>query len=447
MADIQAFRGWRYDLAKVGSLADVVAPPYDVIDARMQTDLYDRNPHNVIRLILNRGDDLLGEQTVYDRAAQLLKRWRRDDVLIEENVGTIYVYHQTFEHEGKPITRRGFIGRVRLEPFGSGTIYPHEQTHSAAREDRFKLMQACRANLSPIFGVYPDPENIAQEALESAVQDRTPLTAVDDLGVRHEMWMVTDPDAIAAAANALGSAPMYIADGHHRYETSCAIRDQRREAEQIEGEHAVDYTMMMCISMDDPGMVVLPTHRLFRGVSSISSAGLIAKLGDAFDCENVGVGIERAESVWEVIAVEDRQSTLGFYCRQDDTWVLARLTDQGADDLAALAPEQSEEWRDLGVSILHKLVIQKLLGYAELPSPSYVHEIAEVVDGLSQGDSAGRDATGQVGSGQPFELACLVMPATLDHVKAISENGERMPAKSTYFYPKLLSGLVINSLE
>ena len=447
MADIQAFRGWRYDLAKSGALGDLVAPPYDVIDSDTQSQLYDRSPHNITRVILNRGDDLLGDQTIYDRAAQHLKRWQREGVLVEENVGTVYVYHQTFQHEGQSITRRGFIARTKLEPFGSGTIYPHEQTHSAAKEDRFKLMSACRANLSPIFGIYPDADNVAQEALESAIEDRTPLTVIDDNGVRHEMWMVTDATAIAAAANLLGSVPMYIADGHHRYETSCAIRDHRRQAESIDDDHPVDYTMMMCISMHDPGMVVLPTHRLLRQVKPITSDELISSFGDAFTCEVAGQGIPAAESVWEAIAVEDRQSTLGFYCRKDDTWVLARLSESGAGMLEEVASDQSEEWRDLGVSILHTLAIEKLLGYSDLPSPCYVHDVPEVTERLQHGDSAGRDATGQVGSGGAFELACMVMPATLDHVKAISENGERMPAKSTYFYPKLLSGLVINPLD
>jgi uncharacterized protein (DUF1015 family) len=448
MADIQAFRGWRYDLAKAGSLSDVVAPPYDVIDPGMQDALYERSPWNVTRIILNRGDDLLPDQTVYRRAAEHLKHWQRDGILSREGVGTIYVYHQTFEHEGQAITRRGFMARVKLEPFGTGTIYPHEQTHSAAKEDRYRLMMACQANLSPIFGIYPDRDNVAQESLENAIHDRTPLTAIDEQGVRHELWMVTDPDAIASAANVLGSAPMYIADGHHRYETSCRIRDELRGTAQPEDESAAaDYTLMTCISMDDPGMVVLPTHRLFRGVKPIASTELIQRLAPCFSCDSAGQGPEFATSVWEEIAVEDRQSTLGFYCREDDTWVIARLTDSGVESLKNLATNQSDEWRDLGVSILHKLVMEKLLGHSDLPSPKYVHSVSEVVEGLEQGDADGRDATGQEGSGDPFELACLVMPATLDHVKAISENGERMPAKSTYFYPKLLSGLVINSLD
>lgn len=176
MADIQAFRGLRYDLGKVGALSDVVAPPYDVIDTEFQTTLYDRNDHNVVRLILNRGDDLMEDQTIYDRAAEHLKAWRRDGFLKTENEGSVYVYHQTFTYEGQEFTRRGFMCRVKLEPFGEGTIYPHEQTHSKAKEDRFKLMTACKCNLSQIFGIYPDKDNQAQEYLEAAIEDRTPLT-------------------------------------------------------------------------------------------------------------------------------------------------------------------------------------------------------------------------------------------------------------------------------
>ena len=450
MANIQAFRGLRYDLSQVGSLTSVVAPPYDVIDGKMQDSLYDRNEFNVVRLILNRGDDLVGDETVYDRAAQLYKFWRRDGVLKRENEGVIYVYHQSFTHEGRRFERRGFMARVRLEPFGSGRIYPHEETHAKAKEDRFKLNLACRANLSQIFGIFPDPNNEAQTILENAIEDQTPSQATDDNGVEHKMWIVKDPVAIAAVANLMGPKPIYIADGHHRYETACNIQKAVRESEHItvaEGEHPVDYVLMMCVSMQDPGMAILPTHRLFRGISPIDSAVFIAKLGLAFDCEIAGTGAGSAKDVWEQIAFEDEQSTMGFYCRLDNNWVLARLTTAGKSMMVDFAPTQSEEWRSLGVALLHRLVISQLLGYGQLPTPKYVHSVAEVTIGLTEGDSAGRDATGQEGSGQHFELACLVMPATVQHVKEISEHGERMPAKSTYFYPKLLSGLVINPFE
>lgn len=223
MANIQAFRGLRYDLARVGSLTSVVAPPYDVIDGDHQNQLYDRNEHNVVRLILNRGDDLVGGQSVYDRAAELFKAWRRDGILKAENEGVIYVYHQSFEYEGQTYNRRGFMARVRLEPFGTGTIYPHEETHSKAKEDRFRLNTACRANLSQIFGIFPDPQNEAQTILENAIDDQTPLQATDGAGVEHKMWLVKDPEAIAAVAAIMGPKPVYIADGHHRYETACNI--------------------------------------------------------------------------------------------------------------------------------------------------------------------------------------------------------------------------------
>jgi uncharacterized protein (DUF1015 family) len=447
MANIQAFRGLRYDLSRVGSLSSVVAPPYDVIDGSLQDELYERNPHNVTRLILNRGDDLLDGQTIYERAAEFLKAWRRDGVLMPENVGSIYVYHQSFTFEGQEFNRRGFMARINLEPFGSGSIFPHEETHSRAKEDRFKLMTACRANLSQIFGIFPDSQNEVQEILEHAIQDRTPLQATDDQGVEHKMWMVNDSEAIAAAAKLMGPKPIYIADGHHRYETACNIQASLRDSENIEGDNPVDYVMMMCVSMQDPGMAILPTHRLFRGVSPINSTELMKRLRPSFNCEVVGKGPEYAKELWELIAVEDLQSTMGFYCRADDSWVLARLADEGLTKMKEDAPGQSDDWRSLGVALLHKLVIEKLLGYDDLPTPLYVHSISEVIDGLEHGDAAGRDATGQLGSGDPYELGCLVMPATVEHVKAISEHGERMPAKSTYFYPKLLSGLVINPLE
>lgn len=447
MADIQAFRGLRYDLGKVGSLSEVVAPPYDVIDAGLLDQLYALNDHNIVRLILNRGDDLIGDQDVYDRAAEHLKMWRREGVLRTENVGTIYVYHQTFTHEEQTFTRRGFMSRVRIEPFGEGQIYPHEETHSKVKEDRFKLMMACNCNLSQIFGIYPDQENEAQEILEAAVDDKTPLTAIDTNGVKHEMWLVTNPDAIAAVAQIMGPKPVYVADGHHRYETATNIRDAKRAARELHDDHPVDYVLMMCVSMHDPGMAVLPTHRLFRKIAPLKSQEFIEKLGAAFNCEVLGQGVEFARDAWDHVAVEDEQSTMAFYCRADDSWVLARLSSVGYELMEEIAGDQSDDWRSLGVALLHKLVVEKLLGYSELPSPKYVHTIDEVIAGLTEGDAAGRDATGQQGNGEPFELGCLVMPATVDHVKAISEHGERMPAKSTYFYPKLLSGMVINPLE
>jgi uncharacterized protein (DUF1015 family) len=458
MPYIQAFRGIRYDLGHVGSLSNVIAPPYDVIDTALQQQLYDKHPANIVRLILNKddpGDD--EHDNRYTRAARLLRLWQREGVLFTEADPAVYVYHQVFTEAGVEYTRRGFMCRVRLERFGEGNIYPHEETHGAAKADRLKLWSACKANLSQIFGLFPDEENEAQEILETAIISVAPLEATDHLGVVHRIWPVTDVSTITDVIGEMGERPVYIADGHHRYETACNLRDQlaaelAQRGERLAPEHPANYVLMMLVSMSDPGMLVLATHRLFRGLPPITSAQLRDHLAKAFDTESAGSGPDRARSLWNEIEAEGDQNTLGFYTAADQEWTLARLNDDGGRLMAQAATDHSPEWQELGVSILHRLVMETLLagyplGGSPLPAPKYVRDIEEVVRGLKEGDAAGRDATGQAGTGGRFELAAIVMPATVDHIRAISSHGERMPAKSTYFYPKLLSGLVINPLE
>jgi uncharacterized protein (DUF1015 family) len=450
MPTIQAFRGLRYDLGHVGSLSDVTAPPYDVIDAEMQEELYQRHPCNAVRLILNRdepGDDDTSNR--YSRAARFLHQWQSEGVLVTECDPAVYVYHQQFTAEGTTYTRRGFMCRVRLERLGEGKIYPHEETHPAAKADRLKLFTAAKANLSQIFGLYPDESNEAQDLLETAIIGQTPLEATDHLGVVHRMWPVTDVEVISKVATVMSPKSGFIADGHHRYETACNYRDQLAESidGELDAEHPANFVLMMCVSMSDPGMIVLPTHRLFRGLPQLSSEELIGKLGDCFDCQVVAQGAEKASDVWEDIETGDDQGTLGFHTTKDDTWVLARITDAGRAKMDEVAADKSSDWRKLGVSILHRLVIETLLDAPAETTPKYVRNIEEVVESLQHGDSAGRDATGQEGQAGKFPLAALVMSATVDDIRRISEHQERMPAKSTYFYPKLLSGLVINPLE
>lgn len=447
MPHIQAFRGLRYDMGHVGSLSDVICPPYDVIDPALQDQLYKQHPANIIRVELNRdepGDDENSNR--YTRAARFLRNWQKEGVMQLDPDPAIYVYHQTFEWGGRQYQRRGFMARVKLERFGEGKIYPHEETHASAKQDRLLLTRACRTNVSQIFGLYPDPENEAQELLEAAVADQTPLTATDHLGVVHRMWVVTDTQVISRVSAVMDAKPMYIADGHHRYETACNYRDELAAQGPLESTHPANYVLTMCVSMNDPGMVVLPTHRLFRGISPITSAELKSKLGDCFVTQDGGAGPDRAHEVWAEIEMANSQDTLAFYTAQDDRWTLATVTPAGRARMDDLAPEHGAAWQSLGVSLLHRLIMENLLGGKQLPKPMYVHSVDEVVHGLRSGDTVGRDATGQEGKGGRFELAALVMPATVEHVQSISELGERMPAKSTYFYPKLLSGMVLNPL-
>jgi uncharacterized protein (DUF1015 family) len=433
MPQIQAFRGIRYDLGHVGSLSDVVAPPYDVIDPDLQTDLYKKHPCNVVRLILNRREPDDDEvNNAYARAGRFLKNWREEGVLFEESVPAIYVYHQQFTWAGETFIRRGFMARVEALPFGQGPVFPHEETMAGPKIDRLMLTAVCKANLSQVFGLYPDGKDHVQALLEKAADGITPIEATDHLGAVHRLWPVTDVAVIAAVTGRMGPKPIFIADGHHRYETACNYRDQVFDSGALGPDHPARYVMMMCVAMEDPGLLVLPTHRLLRMPIELGAEELSAKLGDSFTCRDAGHGPRLAETVWEDIETTDRQDTLGLYTRADGRWSIVQLTDAGRDKLAQVAPEHDEPWRELGVSILHRLIVETLLGQAGGPEPRYVHRVGEVVAGLESGE---------------FPLAALVMPATVDHIRTIGLAGDRLPAKSTYFYPKLLSGLVINPLE
>lgn len=437
MPIIQPFRGIRYNLAQVGSLSDVIAPPYDVIGPDLQNQLYKQHPANVIRLELNRDEPGDGPDSKYDRAARYFKTWQSENILQSENEPSFYVYQQTFDYAGQTFTRRGFMGRIRLVRFGEGSIHPHEETHSKAKEDRLKLTKACKANLSQIFGIYPDPENAAQQVLEDCIGTLPALQATDHLGVKHAMWVVSNAEAIRQACEIVADKPMFVADGHHRYETACNYRDWLIQTQgPLPENHPANYVLTMMVSTSDPGMIIMPTHRLFRGVPKMSSEELKERLSSCFTCNPLAEGADAASLVWKKVEGANDQGTMAMYSAVDERWSLISAKPEAHRRMAELEPNRSEDWRGLGVSILHRLVIGDLLGITDHPKPTYVHLVDEVVEGLH----GGGDEPGE------FPLATLVMPAGVDDIEAVSVYKERMPAKSTYFYPKLLSGLVFHSL-
>ena len=443
MPEIAPFAALRYNLDKVGSLSDVIAPPYDVIDPDLQNELYDRHDANVIRVILNRPEDGDDDDAKYRRAANFVQQWIQDGTLVREDAPAIYVYHQTFTAEGQQYTRRGFMARVRIQPFGEGNIYPHEETHPKAKVDRLKLTKATGQNNSQIFGLYPDPDNGIINGLDEAIAGQTPVEATDHLGVIHRLWAVTDPKAIDRVVFGIGGMPMFVADGHHRYETASNYRQEQidHHGGTLPKDHPANFVMTMLVGMSDPGMIVLPTHRLLRGTESFSSVEITAKLAEHFDCENLGGGVEAAAAAWTQMEADDDQSQVALYAVTDQTWVLAKAKPRVTEAMKKIAADRSDDWRGLGVSILHRLVIDELLGLAGHSKPTYVHEAEEVVAALKgEGSQAESDGDSE------YTFAALVMPAKLAHVEAISLNKERMPAKSTYFYPKLLSGLTFNPL-
>ena len=412
MPDIRPFRGVRYDMAQVGALSAVVAPPYDVIDSALQEKLYRASPYNVIRLELNReeaGDDESNNR--YGRAAKNLRDWRRLGVLREDDHPALYVYHQTFTVEGTTFTRKGFIARVRLEAFGEGRIFAHEQTLSGPKADRLKLFNATKYNLSPIFGLYPDPLNDVLTAAEAGIRDRTPLEAVDHLGVINRLWPVTDEHTATAVQGLMSDRSIFIADGHHRYETGVKYRDDLAASGELAGtDDPANFTMMMLVGMSDPGLIILPTHRLVSGFPGLTSTKLAELLAPEFEVAVIPAGPDQAREVWEAIESGGDQDVLGFGAVADGGWLIARLRSDATMD--RLCPDHAADWRALGVSILHELVLKHLLGPLGTASCRYVHLIAEV--------NAEVRAKG-------CDLACLVPAAGMTEVEAIASNLEKMP--------------------
>jgi uncharacterized protein (DUF1015 family) len=431
MADIRAFRGFRYDPARVGPLSEVVCPPYDVIDPALQAQLYALSPYNAIRLELTR-DEGGSPSAKYEQAATTLRRWLLEGILRQDTARSLYLYEQEFEWEGIRRCRRGFFARVRLEPFGRGSIYPHEQTLAGPKADRLQLYRATGFNISPVFGLYPDPTQEVIGLLEPFTQMAPPLEARDHLGVIHRLWVVTDSSAISRAVGAMGPRPIYIADGHHRYETGLKYLEELQAAgEASDPEHPAHFTLMMLVGMNDPGLVILPTHRLIDAPRPVCWADLEGYLSPHFELvQRCG---PEAEAAWEYLQLDGSQHVLALGTAADRQWIVLRLRDP--EIMARLAPEHSLAWRGLAVSILHRLVLEHLLPvdlFGAPPRCRYVHRLDEVLASWGQGDC---------------RLAALVPPATMDHLTAVAAAGETMPPKSTYFYPKLLTGLVFHSLR
>ncbi len=426
MAHVSAFRAHRYDLGRVGALSDVVAPPYDVIDERLQQALYDRSPHNVIRLELNRpqpGDTDANNR--YTRTAAYLRDWLAEGIIRQDSARSFYVLHQEYEVEGRRYTRKGFFARVRLEPFGQGSVYAHEETMSGPKQDRLNVLRATGMNLSPVFGLFPDEHNEIQQALDTAVGRGLPLEATDHLGVVSRLWPVTDQQVISKVIGLMGPRPVFIADGHHRYETGLKhLEEQRAAGEVPNADTPANFILMNLVGMSDPGLRILPTHRLVSGLPGLDARRLSDRLSRHFTFEQCS----SAADAWDRIQIDGSQDVFGFGTIAGGAWQLGRFN--GASLMETLAKERSPDWRGLGVSILHVAVLGHLLSGS--PTCQYVHLLKEVQDTTAA---------------QACDLAVLVPPATMAHVERISRNLEKMPPKSTYFYPKLLSGLVFNSVK
>ena len=440
MPTVTPFRGLRYDPLHVGNLSQVMTPPYDVIDSTLQSQCYEQHPANMIRLESNReelGDHPLSNK--YTRAARFLRQWQDEGILLREPSAAFYVYHQEFQADGHTYLRSGFLARVRLEAFGAGLVHPHEETTDSAKQDRLLLTRSCMTNFSPVLGLYPDPEGHVQSLLDRAITGQPHIEATDPLGVRGMMWPMIDETLATKVSGLIGPLPTLIADGHNRYATACTYRDEvatRWEKEHDDkpfpADHPANYVLMMLVRLTDPGLMVMPSHRLFSEAIAPTAMDLADRLRECFQTRTLWKGPEAAKQVWSEMEFDDQQGTLGIYTAGDNAWTLIRLNDQGRARMQQLAPNHSPAWRSLGASILHHLLIGNLLaGKPDAPPPKYAHQLSDVVDGICSGG---------------YQMAALVMPPTIDDIRTVSDAGERMPTKSTYFFPKLSSGMVLNPL-
>ena len=447
MAQVQSFRAYRYDLGRVGALSKVIAPPYDVIDDALLKKLQDSNAHNIVHVDMPKPAPTDREPNdCYARSNRLLKDWIRDGFIKQDSARSLYVYHQEFKSEGKTHIRKGVLARVRLERFDSGIILPHEETLAGPKLDRLRLMEATEMNLSPGFGLYED-KGEAQELMDAAVSRQPPIEAADHTGVVGRIWPVSDQHLISQFTGMLGPKALLIADGHHRYETSVHYRDQVLGAKVNEsGDEPVRYTLMMLVGMSDPGLIVLPTHRLVRGCGPISGDQLINALSPAFEVKKVGSGRDAASAAWDQVSIDIGQSGLAFGLT-DGSWWTARPRDLSR--MNELAAEHSTDWRLLSVSVLHKLVLGPLIRPAagKAFEFEYVHLWDETADAMAAGKA---------------ELAVLVPAVDVRHDTQdrgrrrahacevhvlLSEVADGLPVQSAEFELRLGGGLDVGHDE
>ena len=422
---IEPFRGLLYNRRKCGDLSIVVAPPYDLIGPERQNQLYERSPYNVVRLELNRDADRYGS------SAKILRQWLDENILERAAVPAIYLYSESFEVEGRRLERDGFIVRMRLEEFGKGRILPHERTFSAPKEDRLRLLSATATNMSSIFGLYSGIHPELERLREKAMARPALLEVTDDLGIVHRLRAIEEPSEIALIQRALDDSRILIADGHHRYETALNYSRAMRAAENNPvAPRPHDYTMMTLTACDDPGLVILPTHRVVKRLAPASI--------EAF--------AERASKLFLIEDFDDRRAlrarlksagrgALAIALKGDATLRLIRLKDAGA--MASIAPETPAAIRELDVSLLHAVVFNRILGLGEAEIKAggnieYTIDAEAALEAVARAQASG---------------AFLLNPPSIGDVERVSDSGATMPEKSTYFFPKLLTGLVMNPLS
>lgn len=442
MAKIFPFRGITYSPEKFGrDLSDLITQPYDRITSERQAEYYRRHPKNFVRIVLGKkfaSDDEYFNY--YTRSAGYLNCWLDDKILVSAEKPAIYAYHQAFEVEGRQIVRKGFIALAELEEPGKG-VKAHEKTLAGPKADRLNLTRHIRAQVGHIFMLYSDPQKIADEALEREIADREPdFTAKDWFGNEHRLWAITDTATIETVQSALADKTLFIADGHHRYETAVNYWKEC-ESKGLKPEPGAAETyrnrMMTFINMDDPGLVVLPTHRVVHSVKNFDLDRFISAAEKNFKVERYAESKFQEVMAKMAMLGEQGEHTFVFVPKNGKEYYLLTLRDESIMD-SRITEQVSAEWKRLDVTILHKLLLEDLLGIdaKALEEKRNLYYIRNKEDGFKY-----------LEKDPDVQCVFYVNPTKVEQVKKIASAGERMPQKSTDFYPKLLTGMVINKLR
>jgi len=433
MAQISPFRGVRYNTSIVKDISKVICPPYDIISQGLEQELYERSEYSFIRIEQGwQSPKDKDEDNKYTRAAASFKKWLDKKILVSEQRQAVYIHDHYFKYQGKEYKRRGLIARVRLEEWDRMIVRPHEGTLAGPKRDRINLLWALNANTSPIFTLYEDKE----KKVASALADRAdrgevkPVIDFSDDGERHTVYAITQPELIERVCRSFNGKPLYIADGHHRYESAQVYRRERIACTRgVQKDDPMNFMMMTLVDFDDPGLLVLPPHRLLRGVSKSNMSGLEDKLGAFFDIKKISLN---SNDVWQKIdSFMDRKNEIGLvlYGLDEDKLLLLRLRD--IEKAGKLMPYfHSDTYKKLDVSVIDHVILEEMLG---------------IGSGQEKGidyDYNRKDSISKV-TNQEYQLAFILKPVAAKTIKAIADASDKMPHKSTYFHPKLPSGLVL----
>ncbi|MFC1924907.1 DUF1015 domain-containing protein [Chloroflexota bacterium] len=440
MANVQPFCGLRYDVGRAGPLSSVISPPYDVISHEEQQFYLSQSPYNVVRLEL--GEEKLSdslEDNQYTRAANTLKSWLNEGILLREQRPAFYIFEHRFTYHGTTRHRWGLTASVKLEDWSTGWVRPHEDTFRDRIGDRLKLMRSCHANLSPIMGMFSHEQGGLVSLFPRLTSGDPDLSALDQQGVTHNVWVVRDEKSMADISAWCADKVIYIADGHHRYETALAYqREQISDHPYCSGNEAFNFVMMTLMDAGDPGVVMLPTHRLVRLIEPQRLAGLREELSCFFyleDFNSAGATLAETVELW-MEALEERSRNgvaIGLYGLEKGR--LCILVPRDAVSLhEVISSARSQLWKDLDVTILHQVILRRIMGIDNQQKEECLEYTQEELEAIRRVDSG------------EYQLAFLMNPIPISRVLAVADAGDRMPQKFTYFYPKLPTGLVVHPL-